>query len=124
MLDEDVDARCVSVLRGAGHDAWTIPQAGRSQGQDVDHAIYADQVGAVLITHDVEFSRWQIERPICRHLQLRCNDPDAVRLIRVALQDEDLLSVLERKAYVTAVVSWAGDNSGQAAVSLRWGTEP
>lgn len=80
-------------------------------------------MGAVLVTPDAEFSRWQSERPICRHLHLRCNDPDAVRLIRVALRDEDLVSVLERKAYVTAVVSWAGDNSGVAEVSLRWGTE-
>ena len=74
VLDQDVDARVAGILSSAGHEVWTVAQAGLSEAADDDLTLYAEQKKAVLVTHDQEFSRRRRKNPIGRHLQLECRE--------------------------------------------------
>ena len=84
LLDNDVDAAVGRVLRGEGHECWTCSEAGlagRVAAVDDEVSIYAHDKGAVVVTHDREFSRRRIRRTFGKHLWLRCEQPDAASLV-------------------------------------------
>lgn len=54
VLDEDVDISVARYLREHDHDVWTVVEAGLGGADDDSVAIYADDRGAILITHDAE----------------------------------------------------------------------
>ena len=54
VLDHDVDARVVALLRKSGHECWTVGDAGLALASDDDVSVYCDNQKAVLITHDVD----------------------------------------------------------------------
>lgn len=80
-LDNDVDVRCRKVLVQAGHVCWTAWEAGLAGAPDEVHAIYAQDRGAVLITHDVAFTGRQKRRTVGRHVFLGCQQPDGPGLL-------------------------------------------
>lgn len=106
LLDEDVDAQVVSVLVKQGHQTWTVPQASLSAVTDEVVAVYGHQRGAVVVTHDREFSRWRRKRCVGQHLYLRCEEPDAEALLEKHLPD--LVPVFERYTDVFAELSPGG----------------
>lgn len=81
VLDQDVDAGLVSVLVQAGQEAWTVASAGLPDAADDDVSVYAAEKDAVVVTHDVEFSARRRKNPLGRHVQLACNEPDAIGLV-------------------------------------------
>lgn len=88
VLDEDVDARAVaSLLRGRGHDCWTIVEAGLGGADDDAVAAYADNRNAVLITHDAEATRRRRRFTFGRHVFLRCHQLQAPGVIEAHLED-------------------------------------
>jgi predicted nuclease of predicted toxin-antitoxin system len=95
VLDQDVDARVATVLRAKGHDAWTVGSAGLARASDDALTVYACQHGAVLLTHDVEFSTRRRKNVIGRHILLRCNEWDGAVVIQQHL--DAILPVLGRK---------------------------
>ena len=90
--DNDVDAAVAERLRLLGHDAWTAAQAGLAAAEDDDLTVYADDRGAVLVTHDREFSRRRRKNVVGRHVFLRCNEWEAADLLEKHL--EQVLRVL------------------------------
>jgi predicted nuclease of predicted toxin-antitoxin system len=105
-LDHDVDSAVAVALRAAGHEAWTAAEAGLSRVADDYLTVYAQDRGAVLITHDRAFSQRRRRNVIGRHMQLRCNEWDAAVLISERLGQ--ILPVLEARQDVFIVVSKAG----------------
>jgi len=82
VLDEDVDANAVgSFLRGRGHECWTVVEAGLGGADDDAVSIYADDRGAILITHDAEATKRRRKFTFGRHVFLRCHQLDAVELL-------------------------------------------
>lgn len=81
LLDHDVDARLGRVFRSRGHKCWTAGEANLATAQDDELTAYAYDKGAVLVTHDGEFSQRRANNVIGKHLQLRCDEPDAVELV-------------------------------------------
>jgi hypothetical protein len=69
-------------------------------------AVYADDRGAVLITHDREFTRRRMRNTIGRHVRLDCEQPDAMAIIGAHL--DELVTALEHAHDVVIVVSAAG----------------
>lgn len=80
-LDQDVSAEVGGFLRQRGHDCWTAADAGLSADVDDDLSVYADNLGAVIVSHDREFGRRRQRNTIGRHLWLRCEEPDAVEVL-------------------------------------------
>ena len=97
-LDNDVDARCRRKLEAAGHDCWTAAEAGRADAPDDDQTVYAHQHGAVLITHDREFTERRKRNTIGRHVRLCCEQPDGPNLLAMWL--DDVIPVLEHRSHV------------------------
>ncbi len=88
VLDEDVDARAVgSLLRRHGHECWSIVEAGLGGSDDDEVAIYADDHGAVLITHDAEATHRRRRFTFGRHVFLRCHQLDAAALLERHLDE-------------------------------------
>ena len=84
LLDNDVDAAVGRVFRGDGHECWTCSEAGlagRVAAVDDEVSVYAHDKGAVVVTHDREFSRRRMRRTFGKHLWLRCEQPDAASLV-------------------------------------------
>jgi predicted nuclease of predicted toxin-antitoxin system len=81
LLDHDVDARLGRVFRQNGHQCWTAADANLARAADDELSVYADDRGAVMVTHDVDFSQRRARNPIGKHLQLRCEEPDAADLL-------------------------------------------
>jgi predicted nuclease of predicted toxin-antitoxin system len=114
VLDEMVDHRVVGMLDKHGHRAWTISGvlAGLS---DDDVSVYADGKGATVLSHDVEFSARRRRNPIGRHVQLRCQEPEALAVLEAHL--EELVERLTPHPDVFVAVSTAGVTPAH----LRWG---
>jgi predicted nuclease of predicted toxin-antitoxin system len=90
---------------------WTVGEAGlATEGQDDNLTVYAANRGAVLVTMDREFSRRRIENAIGGHIWLRCDPPEAAKVLRAHL--DDVLQVLQR-GDVTITVS--EDNFGASS---------
>jgi predicted nuclease of predicted toxin-antitoxin system len=94
VCDQDVDARVAVVLRQRGHDAWTAGNAGLARAGDDALTVYSDDQDAVLITHDIEFSKRRRRNVVGRHVFLRCNEWDGPEVIACHLAE--IVPVLER----------------------------
>lgn len=81
VCDHDVDAAVAKALRRLGHQAWTAADAGLSAATDDELTAYADDQGAALLTHDVEFSRRRRRNVVGKHIWLRCVEFEAVELV-------------------------------------------
>jgi predicted nuclease of predicted toxin-antitoxin system len=57
LLDEDTNAKICTRLREAGHRAEIAQRAGYSRTRDEYVAEFADEIGAVFLSHDVAFHR-------------------------------------------------------------------
>ncbi len=102
-LDNDVPVSVGRMLQSHGHDWWTAADAGlAAEGQDDNLSVYAARRGAVLVTLDREFTRRRKRNPIGRHVMLRCNEPEAAKVLDVRLAE--VLAYLERD-HVTVIVS-------------------
>jgi len=97
-LGNDVDARCRRTLEAAGHSSWTAAQAGRADATDDEQTVYAHEHGAVLITHDREFTERRKRNTIGRHVRLCCEQPDGPDLLAISL--DEIAQVLERLPHV------------------------
>lgn len=86
-LDNDVDARCRRPLEAAGHDCWTAAQAARPDAPDDDQTVYANNRGAVLVTHDREFTERRKRNTVGRHVRLCCEQPDGPEVLARWLDD-------------------------------------
>jgi predicted nuclease of predicted toxin-antitoxin system len=102
VLDHDVPARCRRVLIKAGHDAWTVGQAGRATASDDQQTSYAHDQHAALISIDREFASRRVSNPIGRHVRLAVAHTDAVAVLEEYL---DEIVALLHKADVTVVVT-------------------
>jgi predicted nuclease of predicted toxin-antitoxin system len=106
LLDHDVDARVARMLRQLGHECLRAAEIRLDQGDDDDLTVWACDRGAVLVTHDVEFTRRRRKNTVGWHLQLRCLEPQAEDLLKEHL-DEVITAVSERSD-VTLVLSKVG----------------
>ena len=84
-LDHNVDTTCCEVLAAAGHSAWTTTQARRGSASDDDQTVYAMSKGAVLITHDREFTTRRKQEPYGHHVRLICREWAGPDMLRAAL---------------------------------------
>lgn len=87
VLDHNVDAAALGVLRSNGWSAHSLNELGIYDATDEAVAIVASERDAVAVTVDVEFSRWRRQRLIGRHMQLRCSDPDVVDVLDSRIHD-------------------------------------
>lgn len=90
VLDNDVDAAVVGVITSAGHQAWTAASAGLAgsdSANDDEVSVYAAEHGAAVMTHDVEFTRRRRRNTFGHHVHLRCENPDAVELVQLHLDE-------------------------------------
>jgi predicted nuclease of predicted toxin-antitoxin system len=97
-----VDAAYVEMLRRAGHEVWTASDAGRARTTDDDQTVYAMDRHAVLVTHDIEFTRRRKVEPHGHHVRLVCREWDAVDLLAGILPE--LVDVLRASAHMTVEV--------------------
>jgi predicted nuclease of predicted toxin-antitoxin system len=114
VLDNDVDARIVSLLMRHGHEAWTAANANLQQDKDDDITVYAHDKRAVVVTHDREFSRRRRLNTVGWHIQLRCPEPDAADLLEQHL--DHVISLLRGSENIFIRLSADGCD-----VSYRWG---
>ena len=75
-LDNDVDVTCAKVISDAGYPCWSASQAASQRSSDDEQTVYATDKGAVLITHDKEFTNRRNKFPIGRHVRLVCHQLD------------------------------------------------
>lgn len=113
VLDQDVDAGLVGVLVKRGHKAWTVASAGISDASDDDISVYAAKLGAVVVTHDEEFSARRRRNPHGRHLQLGCSEPDAISVVTAKL--DELVQAMTPFQDVFVYLS-----KSELAVHLKW----
>lgn len=113
LLDHDVDARVRRVFTYHDHQCWTAAQANLARATDDELTVYATDRGAVVVTHDTEFSQRRATNVIGKHLQLRCAEEDAVELL--TLHFEVVIRSLNAADNVLVQVSVAG-----CTVSMNW----
>jgi hypothetical protein len=94
------------MLIEAGHECWATSQAGRSAAADDDQTVYADEHGAVLMTHDQEFTERRKRNTIGRHIRLMCEQPDGPDLLRRCLVE--IVPVLEHRLDVVMEIRVTG----------------
>jgi predicted nuclease of predicted toxin-antitoxin system len=103
VLDNNVDARVRRVFVDAGHDCWRAAEAGLAQVVDDEVSVYADNMDAVLVTHDKEFTERRKKNTFGKHVRLTCQEPDACDVLR--LQMTELIDVLEQHEELVVEVS-------------------
>jgi len=103
VLDQDVDARLVGTLRRAGHECWRSADAGLALAEDDDISVYADNKGAVLITHDAELTERRKVNTFGKHVRLKGQQPDAREVLEAHL--DELLTELGRYESIVIEVS-------------------
>ena len=86
-LDNDVDVSCAAVFHDAGHQCWTASQAATQTDDDDEQTVYATDRGAVLVTHDAEFTTRRKKLPIGRHVRLACHQLDTPELLRRSMTE-------------------------------------
>lgn len=107
VLDNDVDASVRRVLVSAGHEAWTLDQAGLAGHQstpDDDVSVYADDRDAALITHDREFTKRRRRNTFGWHVWLNAPQPDGRDLVERHL--EQVVEILEARQHIVVEVTW------------------
>jgi predicted nuclease of predicted toxin-antitoxin system len=87
VLDENVDRAVAGVLRQAGHDCWTVGEAGLSGAIDDAIAVYADERKAVLISHDRAFAERHRLNILGKHVWLGCEPFEAPGAVRAHLPE-------------------------------------
>lgn len=105
LLDNDVDIAVCALLHRLGHECWSAAAAGlagEDAAEDDDVTVYADEKGAVVITHDREFSLRRRRNTFGRHVWLRCLEPMAVEVLASHL--DELVRLLEEMAVVVIEV--------------------
>ncbi|MDQ3764180.1 MAG: DUF5615 family PIN-like protein [Actinomycetota bacterium] len=95
VCDHDVDAAVAMMLRKAGHEAWTAADAGLYRAGDDDLTVYADNKGAVLISHDTEFSQRRRRNMIGKHIWLQRRRVQLSLAIRHHVVDRVLRRITE-----------------------------
>jgi predicted nuclease of predicted toxin-antitoxin system len=103
VLDNDVDAGVQRVFRKAGHECWRGADGGHSETDDDELAVYANDRGAVLVTHDREFTERRKRNTIAQHVRLTCQQPDACDVVRTHM--DELITVLQQHQEVVVEVS-------------------
>ncbi|WP_377322772.1 DUF5615 family PIN-like protein [Pimelobacter simplex] len=113
VLDEDVSVALIAVLQAHGHEAWSINDTGLDGIPDDDVTVYAASKGAVVVTHDREFSNRRRANPHGRHVQLGCKEREAADLVgeRVA----ELVKAMQPHPDVFAYMSKEG-----VSIHLKW----
>ena len=106
LLDQDVSAAVARMLRARGFRVESAYSVGLSDADDDDLSVWADDRGAILISHDREFSRRRRAMPVGRHLELRCKERAAAELLAGRLAE--VLEILRNAEDVTVVVSATG----------------
>lgn len=71
VLDECIDARLRTIFQHAGHECWTISDAGLSGEDDDEVSVYAHDRGAVLVTDDRNLIRRRRANLFGKTLELR-----------------------------------------------------
>lgn len=84
-LDNDVDVTCAKVIAAAGYRCWSTSQAASQRSSDDEQTVYATDKGAVLITHDREFTNRRKKLPMGHHVRLVCHQMDGPGLLDAAL---------------------------------------
>lgn len=119
-LDNDVDVTCAKVIRDAGHQCWTASQAATQNDSDDEQTVYANAKGAVLVTHDKEFTNRRKRQPIGHHVRLVCHQLDGPDLLRAALDrlvmflgasPDMVLEVSPERGGVAEVKAWFGSGA-------------
>ena len=103
VLDNDIDASLCTFLVQRRHECWTAAQAGLADADDDDLAVYADDRGAALISHDGEFTSRRVANPFGQHVRLRCSSADALDVLE--RRYDDILEVLEELEVVVLQVT-------------------
>lgn len=106
LCDEDVDSAVAARLRSLGHDAWTVYDAGLSGSADDELTVYASNKGAVLLTHDKEFSKRRRRNVVGQHVQLRCIETEAADLLAEHL--DEIVRLLESTDDIFVLISKDG----------------
>lgn len=87
VLDHDVDVTLCELIRSKGHDCWRAPDYLARDGRDDEISIYADDKGAVVVSHDAAFAARRRRHPIGIHVRLRCSEPDAIDVFAAYLPE-------------------------------------
>ncbi|MDP4013429.1 MAG: DUF5615 family PIN-like protein [Candidatus Nanopelagicales bacterium] len=106
LLDQCVSADVAHCLRRVGHSCETAATVGLSDAQDDLLVVAADDMGAILITHDEEMARKRAKRPIGRVIYLGCREWEAGRVLLAEL--EPVLEVISRYEDVTILLDRSG----------------
>lgn len=96
-----------------GHTWSTAHHAHLADDPDDELTVYATEHHAVLITLDREFSQRRRRASIGQHIQLRCDEPEAAKLLEQFLGE--VLALLRGRDHVTIQVSRSGPDS-----SSKW----
>ena len=113
LCDQNVDTDVAAALRDLGHEAWTAAEAGLSDVVDDELTVYAHNMKAALITHDVEFSRRRSRAVVGQHIWLRCTELEAAELLGTHI--DEMVSLLDHGRDVWMKVSKDG-----LTLSRRW----
>ena len=105
-LDNDVDHDCRAVIERHGHECWTTSDAGRYRADDDDQAFYAAERGAVMVTHDREFTERRKRNTIGQHIRLCVDHPDGPRFLDLFL--EEACEILAARADVVIEIRFSG----------------
>jgi len=119
LLDQNVDADCISALVNLGHDAWTAGQAGHAQTLDGDLAVYAHDQDAILVTHDRELVRARRKLPIGQFILLSCAPWEAPALLTRLLPG----ITTELTRVDNLIVSLSVHADGSDHITRTYGTE-
>lgn len=85
VLDNDVDAEVGRVLRQLGHQCVTASMTGMAEAKDDAWSVFADNLDAVLLSHDVEFADRRKRNTFGRHVLLACRQWEAVDAVKAHL---------------------------------------
>jgi hypothetical protein len=87
VLDHDVAVAVGRALRKAGHRCVTAGGSGMARASDDGLSVFADEHGAILLTHDKEFSRRRRANTFGKHVLLDCREWDVAGLVSKYLDD-------------------------------------
>lgn len=104
ILDHCVDRVVAGMLRGRGHRCHTAGEVGLATADDNTLAVYADDKGAIFVSHDAEAAQRRRENTFGRHVHLKCLQPFAVQVLEEHL-DEVIELAMSRDSIVIKVTT-------------------